>query len=112
VVSGLSTVATHPAYQRRGYGRRLVRAVRDDLGSAAIDLAVFTCDRELAAFYVAAGWELVAGAVLVGGTPRAPFPSDQFDKVVLVGRFSTAGRAAELERRRIELYPGEIDRLW
>ncbi|WP_241990110.1 MULTISPECIES: hypothetical protein [unclassified Streptomyces] len=54
--------------------------------------------------------------MLIGGTPQAPFPSDQpgFDKVTISGFFSAAGRQAQASFRhsRIELYPGEIDKLW
>jgi aminoglycoside 2'-N-acetyltransferase I len=110
--SGLSSVATHPQHLRRGHGRRLVQAVRAALSTTGIDLAIFTCDRELGGFYVAAGWDLVPDAVLVGGTVDDPFRSDQFDKVVLVARFTDAGWAADLDGRDIALYPGSWDRLW
>lgn len=59
---------------------------------------------------------LLPGAVLIGGTPRAPFPSDQpgFDKVTMAAFFSAAGRQAQtsFHHSRIELYPGETDKLW
>ncbi len=52
--------------------------------------------------------------MLVGGTPEAPFPSDQWDKVTLASFFSPrAKRAAQqFAGARIELYPGAIDKLW
>ena len=48
------------------------------------------------------------GAVLVGGTPDEPFPSDQWDKVTLAGFFSAKARrgAASFAGARIALYPG------
>ena len=57
---------------------------------------------------------MLAGAVIVGGTPDAPFPSDQFDKVTLASFFSRkAQRYAEtFHHSSIELYPGDRDRLW
>jgi aminoglycoside 2'-N-acetyltransferase I len=55
LVSGLSSVATHPEHQRCGHGRRLVRAVIEGLQASAIDLLIFTCDRDLVDFYLAAG---------------------------------------------------------
>jgi hypothetical protein len=54
--------------------------------------------------------------VLVGGTPDAPFPSDQpgFDKVTMGDFFSAAARREHglFLGARIDLYPGEIDKLW
>jgi aminoglycoside 2'-N-acetyltransferase I len=112
--SGLSTVVTDQAQRGRGYGRRLVSAARDQIERSGADLGIFTCDRPLQAFYEAAGWSVLTDSVLVGGTPDAPFASDQFDKVVLVAFFSArAQRAADsFHGCRIELYPGSWDKLW
>ena len=57
---------------------------------------------------------VLPGTVLVGGTPEAPFPSDQFDKVTMARFFSPHARtlADTFVGCRIELYPGEIDKLW
>lgn len=54
--------------------------------------------------------------MLVGGTPEAPFPSDQaiFDKVT-IGRFFSQAAKREQDSfvgSRIALYPGDIDKLW
>jgi GNAT superfamily N-acetyltransferase len=112
--SGLSTVVTDAALRGRGYGRTLVEAARETIEASGADLGIFTCDRPLQAFYERAGWELLPGAVLVGGTPEAPFPSDRFDKVTLARFFSPKARrhAPAFAHARIELHPGEIDRLW
>jgi aminoglycoside 2'-N-acetyltransferase I len=112
--SGLSTVVTDEELRGRGYGRTLVMAARDAIEASGADLGIFTCDRELGPFYERAGWQIVPGAVLVGGTPDDPFPSDQWDKVTLARFFSErAQRNATLfEDARIGLYPGVIDRLW
>lgn len=100
----------------RGYGRHLVTAARDTMIAQHLDLGVFTCDRPLRAFYESAGWTVLPGAVLVGGTRQAPFPSNQpgFDKITMSDFFSAAGREARtaFQHSRIELYPGEIDKLW
>ncbi|MFE0103432.1 GNAT family N-acetyltransferase [Streptomyces sp. NPDC059009] len=113
---GLSTVATRRESRGRGYGRRLVVAARAAMGELGLDIGLFTCDRELQPFYESAGWEAVDGAVVVGGTADDPFPSDQpgFDKVTMAGSFTVPGeRAREAFRgRRIELHPGNIDKLW
>src|SRR4051812_19358041 len=89
---GLSTVATDQALRGRGYGRRLASAAREAIGASGADLGIFTCDRPLGPFYESAGWSIVPGAVLVGGTPDAPFPSDQWDKVTLAAFFSAKAR--------------------
>jgi len=112
--SGLSTVATDEALRGRGYGRRLVVAAREAIERDGADLGIFTCDRPLGPFYESAGWTVVPGAVLVGGTPDEPFPSDQWDKVVLAAFFSAKARrgAESFADSRIALYPGSIDKLW
>lgn len=113
---GLSTVVTSKQARGRGYGRQLVAAARERMIAQGLDLGLFTCDRPLQAFYESAGWRVLPGAVLIGGTRQAPFPSDQlgFDKVTMSDFFSAAGRQAQasFHHSRIELYPGEIDKLW
>ena len=112
--SGLSAVVTDQAVRGRGFGLQLVRAARRAMAELGRDLGLFTCDTELAGFYVEAGWQLLPGTVLVGGTREDPFPSDQFDKVTLGGFFTPHARehVADFEQARIELYPGSIDKLW
>ncbi|MET9268401.1 GNAT family N-acetyltransferase [Kribbella sp. NPDC003557] len=113
---GLSTVVTRETLRGRGYGHRLVAAARDAMADLRLDLGLFTCDRALQAFYESAGWQHLAGTVLIGGTPDDPFPSDQpgFDKVTLATFFTSTARqlAPTLHHARIELYPGSIDKLW
>jgi GNAT superfamily N-acetyltransferase len=113
---GLSTVVTHPEVRGRGHGRRLVVAARAAMPGLGRDVGIFTCDRELAGFYERAGWQLLPGTVLIGGTPDDPFPSDQpgLDKVTFGAFFSPGAQAARpsFEHARIELYPGKIDKLW
>jgi len=112
--SGLSTVVTEESSRRRGHGRRLVEAARERIEGSGVDLGIFTCDTPLQGFYTSAGWQLLPGTVLLGGTPDSPFPSDQFDKVTLGQFFSPRARqrAQDFVGARIDLYPGEIDRLW
>jgi aminoglycoside 2'-N-acetyltransferase I len=112
--SGLSTVVTDRAHRGKGYGRQLVEAARRVIAASGADLGIFTCDRPLQAFYERAGWQVLVHTVLIGGTPSAPFPSDQFDKVVMACFFSARAcdAAASFAGARIELYPGEIDKLW
>ncbi|MEV7617425.1 GNAT family N-acetyltransferase [Streptomyces sp. NPDC089799] len=113
---GLSTVVARREARGRGHGRRLVAAARESMRGRGLDLGLFTCDRPLRSFYEGAGWQLLPGAVLIGGTPEDPFPSDRpgFDKVTMAGFFSPAARRAEplFHGSRIALHPGETDRLW
>lgn len=115
-VGGLSTVVTRQDTRGHGYGRRLVAAAREAMPAQDLDLGLFTCDQPLQTFYESAGWQLLPGAVLIGGTPQAPFPSDQpgFGKVTMADFFSAAGRQGRdaFAHARIELYPGGIDKLW
>jgi aminoglycoside 2'-N-acetyltransferase I len=112
--SGLSTVVTDAELRGRGYGRRLVRAARQQIAASGADLGLFTCDTPLRRFYEDAGWELLPGTVLVGGTEAEPFPSDRFDKVAFGAFFTLAARRARgaFVGSRIPLYSGVIDRLW
>jgi GNAT superfamily N-acetyltransferase len=114
--SGLSWVMTHPEHRHRGYGQQLVAAARAYIEASGADLCLFTCDSPLRSFYSRAGWELLEGTVLVGGTPDDPFPSDQpgFDKIAFGAFFTDRARQHrdDFVRARIDLYPGPIDKLW
>lgn len=112
--SGLSRVVTDRARQRAGHGRTLVAAALAEIRASGVDLGLFTCDRPLRDFYASAGWQELPGAVLVGGTPDAPFPSDQWDKVTMGAFLTPRARAAapRFADTRIGLYPGSIDKLW
>ncbi|MGW3208698.1 GNAT family N-acetyltransferase [Streptomyces sp. NPDC001135] len=113
---GLSTVVSRRQARGRGNGRRLVSAARNMMITQKLDLGLFTCDRPLQAFYESAGWRLLPGTVLIGGTRQEPFPSDQpgFDKVTMADFFSHRARATEASflDSRVELFPGRIDKLW
>ncbi|WP_436492808.1 GNAT family N-acetyltransferase [Actinokineospora sp. HUAS TT18] len=113
VAGGLSTVVTRKTSRGQGHGKQLVAAARAAM-SRGFDLGLFTCDRPLVPFYESAGWRALPGTVLVGGTPSAPFPSDRpgFDKVTMAEFFSPRVDQAAFANARIELYPGEIDKLW
>lgn len=114
--SGLSTVVVDSAHRRQGLGRELVAAARRATEDSGADLVLFTCDRPLRSFYERAGFEVLAGTVLVGGLPERPFASDRpgFDKVTMAAFWSAAARAhrAEFVGSRIALHSGEIDKLW
>jgi predicted N-acetyltransferase YhbS len=111
---GLSTVVTRADRRGEGHGHRLVAAARSVMIELGLDLAIFTCDRELEPFYSRAGFRQLPGTVLVGGTEDNPFPSDQpgFDKFTVGAFFSPAVAESDFHHARIGLYPGEIDKLW
>ncbi|SHG76719.1 GNAT family N-acetyltransferase [Streptoalloteichus hindustanus] len=113
---GLGSVVTRQSARRRGHGRRLVAASRERMASCGLDVGLFTCDRPLQGFYESAGWHLLPGAVMVGGTPENPYPSDQpgFDKVVMGNFFTPRGQQNRraFHHSRVEVHPGEIDKLW
>ncbi|MFI5826082.1 GNAT family N-acetyltransferase [Streptomyces sp. NPDC051578] len=115
--AGLSAVVTRPELRGRGLGGRLVTAARELLAAdPEVDVALFSCDRELTPFYEAAGFERLPGTVLLGGTRADPLPSDRpgFDKSVLAAFFTPdpAATRAVFTAARIPLYPGPVDRLW
>ena len=112
--SGLSTVVSDEAFRGRGHGRHLVSAAREAIAAGGADLGIFTCDRPLRPFYESAGWTMVPGAVLVGGTPDEPFSSDQWDKVTLAAFFTEKALrgAHSFVESRIELHSGSVDKLW
>ncbi|MGH3495719.1 MAG: GNAT family N-acetyltransferase [Sciscionella sp.] len=112
--SGISAMVTDTALRRQGYGHRLVVEARALIERGGADLGIFTCDRPLAGFYERAGWSVLPGTVLIGGTPDEPFPSDRFDKVTLATFFTERAHhnADHFKGARIALYPGDIDKLW
>jgi aminoglycoside 2'-N-acetyltransferase I len=114
--AGLSTVVTPLAYRGRGYGRRLVTDACARLPGMGVDLALFTCDRPLAAFYESCGFEVLPGTVLEGGTAQEPFASDQpgFDKVALSAFFTARAQAVRTDfvNTTVRLHSGTIDKLW
>lgn len=113
---GLSAVATRADHRGHGHGHELVVAARAEMAAMGLDLGIFTCDRPLLEFYERAGWEELPGAVLIGGTPQEPFPSDQpgFDKVTMGAFFTPIAQAhrESFRHSRIELHSGNIDKLW
>lgn len=55
-VYGLSGVFTYPAFQKQGYGRRIVEAGTRYILSTDADLGMFHCSPDLGRFYAASGW--------------------------------------------------------
>lgn len=113
-VAGLSTVVTAKGRRRQGHGRTLVTAARAAIARSGADLALFTSDPPLSLFYRSCGFEVLEGAVVVGGTAADPLRSDSLDKVTLVTFFSDRARAQApaFAHTDLGLYPGAVDRLW
>ena len=111
---GLSAVVTDPAHRGCGFGRHLVKVAREEIGRRGADIGMFTCDPSLRRFYEKAGWRLLTGTVLIGGTPDNPLPSDREHKITMGHFYSRRARnnAQAFIGARIALYPGEIDKLW
>lgn len=113
---GLSRVRVLPERRGEGLGLLIVRAAYDVIEESGADLAIFTCDTPLTGFYEQAGFAVLEGTVLEGGSPGHPYPSDQdgFDKAVVAAFLTDHGRAHRdaFRHARVPLHPGEIDLLW
>ena len=101
---GLSGVYTYPAFRRQGYGRRVVDAATDLIRASDADVGLFICAPELAGFYAASGWELMAGTELYGGPKAAPWREEE--DVVMMGFVSEKGKR---DRTRFEASPIYFD---
>lgn len=112
--SGLSAVVTAPSVRGRGYGLELATAAHELIRSSGVDVGIFTCDRGLCDFYSRAGFSVVEGSYLVGGTVEEPLLSSDFAKVLMLSTIRSRAQAdrGSFEGARIELYSGVIDRLW
>lgn len=89
---GLSEVATHPHYQRRGLATQTIRRAAQFIVSQQPDISVFTCARERTGLYARGGWEAVPGACFVGGTKERPFRSDGLGLITMMMFLSSKGK--------------------
>ncbi|RIK38313.1 MAG: GNAT family N-acetyltransferase, partial [Chloroflexi bacterium] len=93
--AGLSSVATDPAEQRRGYAQRVVRAASAYIADSGVDLGIFTCAPHLVAFYQeAGGWQPAPAVSLIGNSAPGALASNTLGVVVLLRLFSPRARAA------------------
>ncbi len=99
LASGLSSVSTRVARRGQGHAGRLVRAAFARIAASDVDLAVFTCDEPLGAFYESCGFTRMPSTVVVGGTRERPFRADALvspeghRKVTLMAAVSDAARS-------------------
>jgi hypothetical protein len=71
-VAGLSNVLTFPPYRGEGHASAIMRAVGELINDSEIELAILFCEKELAPFYAAFGWQLAAaGSIQAPGTAPA-----------------------------------------
>jgi len=90
---GLSGVVTAPAFRARGHGRALVATATALMAAEGADVGLFTCAPRLRGFYEGAGWEVMDGTPLIGGTRARPFPSDGLGLLTLMRFFSDKAKA-------------------
>jgi predicted acetyltransferase len=60
-MGGIAAVATHPAYRRRGYAGKLMRAVLEDMRERGVHLSLLAPFAH--AFYRTYGWELATEGI-------------------------------------------------
>lgn len=112
-ISGLSCVATDPAYQRRGLGRRVVAAATVQIAASGVDLGVFTRAPALAGFYADAGsWPVAPRVVLICSRGEGALTSASLGVVVLPRLFSGRARSASTSLLHgtisLDLPPGQF----
>jgi hypothetical protein len=68
-VLGLSNVFTFPPYRGEGHASGIMRAVAGLMNDSDAELAILFCEKELAPFYAARGWQVVpANSIQAPGT--------------------------------------------
>lgn len=102
---GLSGVFTYPAFQRQGYGRRIV-----EMGTAYIDahdgdIGIFHCAPKLKEFYTRCGWTAMEQAVTWIGEKEVPVISDE---LMMIRFLNEKGRAGQQAFETQPLYFGDV----
>ena len=99
-MGGIAAVATHPAYRRRGYAGRLMRAVLEDMRGRGVHLSLLAPFAH--GFYRAYGWELVTEGIGYTLKPDELPASDgqRFVRDYLEGDLSEMQRSLEAEATR------------
>jgi GNAT superfamily N-acetyltransferase len=97
VVSGLSCVATDPAYRRQGLARRVVATATSYMAHSGVDFGVFTCAPELVPLYARVGsWMMAPGVRLIGSRHAGALTSESLGVAVLMRLFSARAHAAAM----------------
>jgi predicted N-acetyltransferase YhbS len=69
-VLGLSNVFTFPPYRNEGHASAIMRGLGEVINGSDAELGILFCEKELAPFYAARGWQLApAGSIQAPGTP-------------------------------------------
>jgi len=65
-LGGIGGVATHPEWQRHGYGAALMHEANDFLrNELKVDFGLLVCSEKRSHFYVGLGWQIVKGPLMV-----------------------------------------------
>ena len=99
-MGGIAAVATHPAYRRRGYAGRLMRAVLEDMRGREVHLSLLSPFAH--SFYRAYGWELATEGIGYTLKPDELPASDgqRFVRDYLEGDLPEMQRSLEAEAAR------------
>ena len=60
-IVGIGSVMTHPAYQKRGYAKRLLYLAHEAARAKRMDFALLVCETNKIPFYQRQGWQLFRG---------------------------------------------------
>lgn len=110
---GLSEVVTHPHYRKKGLATQTVKRAAQFIIFQQPDISIFTCTKEMTAFYIKCGWEAIPGACFVGGTKDKPFRSDSLNLITMMMFISSKSKQhrKDFENTDIIFNLGE-DQLW
>lgn len=81
---GLSEVVTHPNYQKKGLGLKIIKKAAEFIINKSPDISIFTCDPLKINFYKKAGWQPFTSTCFVGGTKSNPFRSDSLGLTTMI----------------------------
>ncbi len=104
-VYGLSGVFTYPAFQRQGYGQRIVEMGTAYIDASAGDIGIFHCAPHLKGFYTRCGWTALEQAVTLVGSQEAPVISDE---LMMIRFLNEKGRAGQKAFETQPIYFGDV----
>jgi predicted acetyltransferase len=111
-MGGVAAVNSHPAYRRRGYAGRLMRAILEEMRERGFPLSMLTPFAH--AFYRAYGWEIAAEQVQYALKPQE-LPTSPEQRFVRAYREEDLPRVRELLDEEAAEHPLSVrrsDRYW
>jgi GNAT superfamily N-acetyltransferase len=63
-IAGIGGVMTHPAHQKHGYARRLLKLAYEEMQRKNIDFALLICESKNIPFYEQQGWQVFGGHMI------------------------------------------------